>query len=187
MKPMLAMGIFTMSFAIACSKPALAEPPRTAPAPAQKKPAPAAAPTAAPTPSTDPAVRVPPWRARMLREDVGLDEKTADAVERILAKYRPERKATAEAIDKEQRRLNAMLELDSNDQAAYAKSIRALLDARQKLHELQRKQADELAKVLTPKQQAKLARAIGETREKMRGRRGRGPYHGQGGGRYRPG
>ena len=81
-----------------------------------------------------------------------------------------------------------MLELDSNDQAAYAKSIRTLLDARQKLHELQRKQADELAKVLTPKQQAKLARAIGETRQKMRGRRGRGgPWHQGGGGRYRGG
>ena len=126
-------------------------------------------------------------RGESLREEVGLDEKTAQAVEVILVKYRPERKAAAEAIDKEQRRLNAMLELDSNDQAAYAKSIRTLLDARQKLHEIQRKQAEELAKVLTPKQQAKLARAIGETREKMRGRRGRGPFPGHGGGRYRRG
>jgi Spy/CpxP family protein refolding chaperone len=131
---------------------------------------------------------MPAWRAQMFREEVGLDDKTAAAVEKILAKYRPERKATAEIIDKEQRKLNAMLELDSNDQAAYAKSIRTLLDARQKLHELQRKQADELAKVLTPKQQAKLARAIGETRQKMRGRRGRGgPWHHGGGGRYRGG
>jgi Spy/CpxP family protein refolding chaperone len=119
----------------------------------------------------------------MLREEVGLDDKTAQAVEGILAKYRPERKAANEAIDKERRKLDAMLELDSNDQAAYARSIRALLDARQKLHDLQRKQADELAKVLTPKQQAKLARAIGETREKMRGRRGRGQWHM----RHRPG
>jgi Spy/CpxP family protein refolding chaperone len=127
----------------------------------------------------------------MLRDEVGLDEKTAQAVEAILVRYRPERKAAAEAIDKEQRRLNAMLELDSNDQAAYAKSIRTLLDARQKLHEIQRKQAEELAKVLTPKQQAKLARAIGATREKMRRREvpggGRGRGHWQGGGRHRHG
>jgi Spy/CpxP family protein refolding chaperone len=54
-----------------------------------------------------------------------------------------------------------------------------MLDARQKLQELQRKQAEDLVKVLTPKQQAKLARAIGETREKMR-HRGRGPWHGGG-------
>jgi Spy/CpxP family protein refolding chaperone len=117
----------------------------------------------------------------MLREEVGLDEKTAAAVERILAKYRPERKAAADTVDSEQRKLNAMLELDSNDQAAYAKSIRAMLEARQKLQELQRKQADELTKVLTPKQQAKLARAIGETRAAMRRQRpGRGPWNGGG-------
>ena len=180
-----ALCMFLASFALACAKPALAEPPRAPTTQPTPKKAPAPPPPAAASPA--PGAHVPPWRARMLREEVGLDEKTAQAVEAILAKYRPERKATAEAIDKEQRRLNAMLELDSNDQAAYAKSIRALLDARQRLHELQRKQADELAKVLTPKQQAKLARAIGETREKMRGRRGRGPFHGQGGGRYRPG
>jgi Spy/CpxP family protein refolding chaperone len=116
----------------------------------------------------------------MLRDEVGLDEKTAIAVERILSKYRPERKAAADIVDSEQRKLNAMLELDSNDQAAYAKSIRAMLDARQKLQELQRKQAEELTKVLTPKQQAKLARAIGETRAAMRHKRGRGPWHGGG-------
>jgi Spy/CpxP family protein refolding chaperone len=166
---MLAITLFTASLAIACAKPALAEPPKTA-VPAQKSKAPAAPPPAAATSApADSHVQMPPWRARMLRDEVGLDEKTAAAVERILSKYRPDRKAASETIDSERRKLNAMLELDSNDQAAYAKSIRALLDARQKLHELQRKQADELAKVLTPKQQAKLARAIGETRDNLRG------------------
>ncbi|HEX6764312.1 MAG TPA: periplasmic heavy metal sensor [Polyangiaceae bacterium] len=176
MNGLLKLTLFTATFAIACTKPALAEPPK-APAPAQKPKASAAPPAAAPTEANVP---MPEWRARMLRDEVGLDEKTAAAVERILAKYRPERRVASETVDSERRKLNAMLELDSNDQAAYAKSIRALLDARQKLQDLQRKQAEELAKVLTPKQQAKLARAIGETRENLRhqgrghGRRGKG-------------
>jgi Spy/CpxP family protein refolding chaperone len=177
MNRMFSITLFTASMAVACAKPALAEPPKAA-APAQKPKAPAPSPpTAQASPPADSNVQMPPWRAHMLRDEVGLDEKTAAAVERILSKYRPERKAASETVDSERRKLNAMLELDSNDQAAYAKSIRSLLDARQKLHDLQRKQADELAKVLTPKQQAKLARAIGETRDNMRGP-GRG--HGRG-------
>lgn len=174
--------LFAVTLGVACAKPALAEPPRARPAPAKPAaPPPAAAPAAA-AGSSQP---IPPWRARMLKEEVGLDEKTAASVERILSKYRPERQAASETAETERRKLNALLELDSNDQAAYARSIRAFLDARQKLVELHRKQAEELGKVLTPKQQAKLARAIGETREIIRRKgRGRGPWHG-GGGRRR--
>jgi Spy/CpxP family protein refolding chaperone len=178
MKRMLTTTLFSLVFALACEKPAQAEPPRTPPPAAAPKKSPPPAPAA--TPAPDPSVKIPPWRAKMLREEVGLDDKTAATVERILAKYRPDRKAQADIVDSEQRKLNAMLELDSNDQAAYAKSIRAMLDARQKLQELQRKQADDLTKVLTPKQQAKLARAIGETRAAMRQKRGRGHFHGGG-------
>jgi Spy/CpxP family protein refolding chaperone len=180
MKRMLVTTLLSLSFTLACEKPAHAEPPRAPSAtPAPKKPA--APPPAVATQAPEASARIAPWRAKMLREEVGLDEKTAAAVERILAKYRPERKAAADTVDSEQRKLNAMLELDSNDQAAYAKSIRAMLEARQKLQELQRKQADELTKVLTPKQQAKLARAIGETRAAMRRQRpGRGPWNGGG-------
>ena len=104
-----ALCLFTASLALACAKPALAEPPRTpAPAPTPKKAPPPPAPAAAPAPGARP---MPPWRARMLREEVGLDDKTAQAVETILAKYRPERKVLNEAIDKERRKLDAMLGL----------------------------------------------------------------------------
>ena len=175
-RPISWLSLFALTFGVACAKPALAEPPRSKPA-APAKPAPTAPqPAAAPAESSAP---MPPWRARMLRDEVGLDEKTAAAVERILTKYRPERRAASDAVDSERRKLNALLELDSNDQAAYSRSIRAMLDARQKLHDLQKKQTDELGKVLTPKQQAKLARAIGETRADIRRKGpGRGPWHG---------
>jgi Spy/CpxP family protein refolding chaperone len=181
-RPIPWLCLFAVTLGVACAKPALAEPPRSKPAPA--KPAPTAPPpAAAPAESSRP---IPPWRARMLKEEVGLDEKTAAAVERILSKYRPERQAASETVQSERRKLNALLELDSNDQAAYARSIRAFLDARQKLHDLQKKQAEELGKVLTPKQQAKLARAIGETRENIRRKGpGRGPWPHGGGGRGR--
>lgn len=181
-RPIPWLCLFAVTLGVACAKPALAEPPRSKPAPA--KPAPAAPPPAtAPAESSRP---IPPWRARMLKEEVGLDEKTAAAVEHILSKYRPERQAASETAESERRKLNALLELDSNDQAAYARSIRAFLDARQKLHDLQKKQAEELGKVLTPKQQAKLARAIGETRANIRRKGpGRGPWPHGGGGRGR--
>ena len=75
--------LFTASFALACAKPALAEPPRAPAAPTQKKAAAPPPPVASPPADARP---IPPWRAQMLREEVGLDDKTAAAVETILAK-----------------------------------------------------------------------------------------------------
>jgi Spy/CpxP family protein refolding chaperone len=107
-------------------------------------------------------------RARVLREGVGLDEKTAQAAEKILDKHQAERERHEATQREEKKRLRALLDLDQNDQAAYTRSLRNLLDIQQKLAKLRQQEFDELGKVLTPKQQAKLARAIDETMAQLR-------------------
>jgi Spy/CpxP family protein refolding chaperone len=107
-------------------------------------------------------------RAVILRERVGLDEKTALAAEKILDKYQVERQKLEALQREDKKKLRAMLDLDQNDQTAYDKSLQRLLDTQQKLAKLQQQEQGELAKVLTPKQQAKLALAIEEAMRTLR-------------------
>ena len=109
-------------------------------------------------------------RGRVLRERVGLDEKTAQATEKILDRFQLEREKLEAQQREEKKKLRAMLELDQNDQAAYTRGLRSLVDAQQKLGKLRQQELDELAKVLTPKQQAKLALAIDEAMKELRKR-----------------
>ncbi len=106
-------------------------------------------------------------RARLLRERVGLDEKTAQSVEKVLDKYQTEREKLRATVGQEKKTLRALLDLDGNDQAAYTRAMRSMLDAQQKLERLKQQEFDELSKILTPKQQAKLWRVITEAMKRM--------------------
>ncbi len=107
-------------------------------------------------------------RAKILRERVGLDEKTALLAEKILDKFQLEREKLEATQRDEKKKLRAMLDLDQNDQAAYSKSLKSLLETQQKLATLRQQEQGELGKVLTPKQQAKLALAIDEAMKELR-------------------
>jgi Spy/CpxP family protein refolding chaperone len=142
-----------------------------APARAQSGPPPHAGPPAHAAPGAKRAQaqqKLRQVRARLLRERVGLDVKTALAVEKILDKFQSERQRLHQAMREEKKKLRALLDLDSNDQAAYTRSQRSLLDVQQKLAMLKQQEFEELAKVLTPKQQAKLGREVDETMKRLR-------------------
>lgn len=114
--------------------------------------------------------RVKELRTRVLRTQVGLDEKKAAEVEKILAKHAPERKKIQKEIQTHRRQLRALLDKDSNDQAAYKKAIDGFRAARKKAQTQRDQEFDELAKVLTPKQQAKLVVALRKLQAQLRKR-----------------
>ena len=103
--------------------------------------------------------RLKQLRHDLLRKEVGLDENKAITVERTLDKYLAEKKKLKEQAITHRRALRKLLDSDSNDQAAYTNAIRGLREAEKQKHALREREIDELAKLLTPKQQAKLMRA----------------------------
>jgi Spy/CpxP family protein refolding chaperone len=109
-------------------------------------------------------------RARILRE-VGIDQKKGDAVEKVLRKYEPERQKLMREQRAEKLALRDLLRSNSDDDKAYKKALDGLRSARRKLHTVQEKELDELAKLLTPKQQAKLYAALQRLRRKLATRR----------------
>ncbi len=111
-------------------------------------------------------------RTRLLRERVGLDEKTAKAVEAVLRRSMNERRQVHERMREARRKLRDLIENDGDDQKAYQSAIAALRKAQNDLHALKNRELDALAKHLTPKQQAILA----DTVRRAKGRtRGQGP------------
>jgi Spy/CpxP family protein refolding chaperone len=103
--------------------------------------------------------RLKQLRHDMLRKEVGLDEKKATVVERVLDKYMAEKRKLREQAVTHRRALRQLLESDSNDQQAYTTAIRGLRDAEKQKQSLKERELDELGKLLTAKQQAKLMRA----------------------------
>lgn len=118
------------------------------------------------------AQRLKQLRAKVLRQEVGLDEKKAEAAQKVLLKYEPERRKLQRQHQEHRRELRDLLQSDSNDDAAYKKSIDGFRSTQKKLNALRDKEMDEIAKLITPKQQAKLYAALERLRKKI-ARRGR--------------
>jgi Spy/CpxP family protein refolding chaperone len=111
--------------------------------------------------------RIKEIRNRVLREHVGLDAARAQQVEAVLDKYHAERRLARQEIATQQREIRRLLDQNSEDQAAYAKALTAAEAARQRLHVIDRAQHAELAKILTPKQHAKLEAAVRRMQRKL--------------------
>jgi len=109
-------------------------------------------------------------RGRILRE-VGIDEKKGDEVEKVLRKYEPERMKLTREQRAHKLAIRDLLRKNSDDDKAYKKALDGLRSTRRKLHAVQEKELDELAKLLTPKQQAKLYAALQRLRRKLASRR----------------
>ena len=121
--------------------------------------------------------RIEKIRGEVLRKRVGLDDAKAKQVEKLLDKYEPQRRAAQQQMQEKQRTLGALLKADSNDQQAYKSAIKGYRDAERKLRTVRDKEFDEIAKLITPKQQAKLVVALRKMQAKIRAamrRRARG-------------
>ncbi|HTA93439.1 MAG TPA: periplasmic heavy metal sensor [Polyangiaceae bacterium] len=112
--------------------------------------------------------RLKKWRGTILRKDVGLDEKKATDIERTLDKFQVEREKVQKDMRQQQKTLRALFDLDSNDQGAYGKSLQIVRESTAKLQSLRLAEFDELAKQLSPKQEAKLLRLMRQMDQKLR-------------------
>lgn len=107
-------------------------------------------------------------RAQMLRKRVGLDEATAARVEAVFESHKQERNQQQQRLRNNRKAIMDLVKSDSNDQAAYARAIAEERGAEQALARIRNAQTDELAKILTPKQQAKLTLALRQLQKRLR-------------------
>ncbi len=127
--------------------------------------------------------------AQLLRRDVGLNEAKARQVEAIFERQHQAARARHGVLRDQRHALKALLEKDSNDQKAYAQAIDALHVAHEELHALRKAALLEARKLLAPKEQAKLLRAMVQARRQMMNKRFGPPgggEHGPKGGRRGP-
>jgi Spy/CpxP family protein refolding chaperone len=111
--------------------------------------------------------RLEKLRERVLKKDVGLDDKKAAAVGAILTRHATERRKIQKDQRDYRRTLQKLVQSDSNDQDAYKKALKSFRDGRKKLQALEDRQLDEVAKILTPKEQVKLVAALQRFRRKL--------------------
>lgn len=112
--------------------------------------------------------------AKILRQEVGLDDQKADEVMKVLVKHQVERRTLQQQHRQHRKAIGELLQSDSSDEAQYKKSIDGFRTTQKKLNGLRDREMDEIAKLITPKQQAKLFRALERMRRKL-ARRQRGP------------
>jgi Spy/CpxP family protein refolding chaperone len=111
--------------------------------------------------------RLKQLRHGLLRNEVGLDESKALVVERTLDKYLAEKKKLRGQAATHREALRNLLEADSNDQQAYTNAIRGLREAEKQKTLLRERELEELGKLLTPKQQAKLMRSTNRLKRQL--------------------
>jgi Spy/CpxP family protein refolding chaperone len=120
-----------------------------------------------------PGERFKQARGEILRKRLGLDEKKAAEVEKVLEKYAPERKRLRQAMSEQRKALRDLLQKNSDDQPSYKRALDSLTDSTTKMNALRQLEQIELAKLMTPKQQAQLLQVMNKARRGMRG-----PGHG---------
>lgn len=109
-------------------------------------------------------------RSRMLRERVGLTDEKAKRVEAILNKYAPERKRAHEAVRTAREDLRTLIDSKSEDENLYKNALQSVRDKRKAMQDLMDRAFNEVAKELTPREQARLFVSLEELHGFGRGR-----------------
>lgn len=105
----------------------------------------------------DPAKRGERMVQRMVK--AGISESTAKEIVAIRAGNRSKRQAIRKEMQTHRQKLAQLLKSNSNDQAAYKKSLDGMKAARVKLQTLSASERAAISSKLTPKQQAQLLAA----------------------------
>ncbi|MEY3015233.1 MAG: hypothetical protein RIT45_3968 [Pseudomonadota bacterium] len=111
--------------------------------------------------------RIRALRARVLRQDVGLDEATARRVEGVFDRARRERREVEVRARRAMQAMHLLLEADSADQDAYRQAVDAVLTARAAAAARREAEFAALRATLTPKQSARLLMSLGTMRREM--------------------
>lgn len=109
-------------------------------------------------------------------ERAGISKQKAEQIKKAMEKFKAQEKAIRDDMQKQRAALQKLLKADSNDQAAYKKALDAMAANQKKRAALKDSRQKELAKILTPKEMAKLLGAgrggRGGGKAKGKGRRG---------------
>lgn len=129
-------------------------------------------------PSPEKLEKMKKFRAKALRETVGLDEAKAVEVEKAMDSFHERRFELHQTMRDNMKNLKALLKEDSNDQEAYANALETLRAAQQEMQLLHSEQMDSFKKILTPKEAAKMLvtmkRFMGKAKKFKKGKGGRG-------------
>jgi Spy/CpxP family protein refolding chaperone len=122
-------------------------------------------------------------RRRVLRERVGLTDDKAERVEAVFARMQAERRRLQSEAKSARQELRTLLDSDSEDQKAYGEALARLERAHKALAEVRYKYFAEVKTILTPKEQAKLLKALNQVKKAMRttkkGNKGKGKGRGK--------
>ncbi len=111
--------------------------------------------------------RIKALRHKMLVRKVGLSEDKATKVEQIIDGFNGERQKIHKQIAEEKKTLRELLKSNSDDQDSYEGAITRLRAAQKQNQALRDKEFEALKQELTPKEQAKLLRALNKFRNKV--------------------
>jgi Spy/CpxP family protein refolding chaperone len=170
---MRSMTMIATALTLALAAPAFARPrgrPPVAEARASRQPGA----TQAGATQAERSERVEKRRERLLRR-AGIEGQTARRALETMKRFDTERGAAHQQQREAKRALGDLLRADSDDRDAYAKALADLRAAHESLRSLREKEWTALAGVLDPKQQARLAAAAHQGKQRHRGRPGGKP------------
>ena len=124
--------------------------------------------------------RMKDLRHKVLVNKVGLSEEKATKVEGIIDGFNTERAPIRKQMAEEKQALKQLLKQNSDDQGSYEGAIKRLREAQKKLAGVREKEFGALQKELTPKEQAKMLRALHKFRNQQKAMKGKGRGNGKG-------
>lgn len=107
-------------------------------------------------------------RERVLGEQVGLNPARKALVEQTLMKFHGRKSEIGARLRHSQAEVRRLLQEDSQDQEAFRKLLSEVEKSTDALHSLRREEAGELARLMTPKEQAKFALALQRVQRQVR-------------------
>jgi hypothetical protein len=107
-------------------------------------------------------------RGQLLRHEAGLDETSAVKAEKVLDGFDTERQKGHRELGEAKRGLGDLAASDSKDEAAYKKALDALLAANRAQQDLRGRELDELRKVLSQRDTAKVILSLERMQQVMR-------------------
>ncbi len=129
-------------------------------------------------PSPEKMEKMKEFRAKALRETVGLDEAKAAEVEKAMDAFHQRRFELHQTMRDNMKNLKALLKEDSNDQEAYANALETLHATQEEMQKLHGEQMAAFKDILTPKEAARMLvtmkRFMGKAKNFKHGKGGRG-------------
>ncbi len=107
-------------------------------------------------------------RGQLLRREAGLDEASAQKAEKVLDGFDTERQKGHHEVGEARRSLGELAQGDSKDEGAYKKALDALIAANRAQQDLRSRELDELRKVLSQRETAKVILSLERMQQVMR-------------------